>query len=410
MKPLVLVGLFLVLFTLSVHAQAMQVDSISTDPSVVSPGQTFTLIAYLTNATVAASKDVKATLDLSADSTDTSFPFSIEPTDSLARNLGAVPGFSTIQVKYQIQVDPSALDGSYSVVMRVADSTGLGGTLTFPVEISVRQPILTIIDASPSLVKTGETVSMDITLKNTGSSSAYDIRVSLKEDRTVTSTGAIVERTILPLGAASAYTPLLAPGAITVVRIPILITPNAESKPTFVPVTLDFTDSSKEEYTSTDYIGLKVTSEPALDAIVSDSVPVLVPGKTSRLSIDLFNQGLGPAKFVTATITSDFFTAPQTEYFIGTIESDDFDTITLDAAVLSFTSTGEHPLTIVVRAKNEYGDPISFTKTINATVYGSVPSVNGGDSPFPLIVIALIIIVGIWWFRFRKPKNGNGKK
>lgn len=401
-------------FSVSVHAQAMQVDSISTDPTIIAPGQTFTLYAYLTNSTSTPARDVQAILDLGQDTTDTSFPFSIEPTDSLVRALGTVPGFSTVQVKYQIRVDPSALDGSYSIVLRATDFTGSGGTLTFPIEIASRQPILTIIQATPSLVKSGETVSMEITLKNTGSSPAYDIRVALKEDRTVTSTGVVVNRTILPLGAASAYTAQLGAGEIAIVHIPILITPSAESKPTFVPVTLDYTDSSKVEYTSTDYIGLKVSSEPALDAIISNSTPVLVPGKKSKLSIDLFNQGLGPAKFVTAAISADFLDAPQKEFFIGTIESDDFDTVILDATVSSSISQGEHPITIQVMAKNEYGDPISFTKTLNANVYASAPSTNGNDSSLPFLFIIAVIVILVWWFRFRKQPskngNGNGKK
>jgi len=410
MKQLVLVGLFLFLFGLSVHAQAMQVDSISTDPSVVSPGQTFTLIAYLTNATVTTSQSVTATLDLREDATDTEFPFSIEPTDSLTRNLGTVPGFSTIQVKYQIRVDSSALDGTYPVTLRVKDSSGIGGTLTFPVEISGRQPILTIIDASPSLVKSGDTFSMQVTLKNTGSSPAFDIRVSLKEDRTVTSTGAVVERTILPLGAASAYASQLSPSDFVVLNIPILVSPSAESKPTFVPVTLDYTDSAKTEYTSTDFIGLKVSSEPILDVIVADAEPVLVPGATSKLTIDLFNQGLGPAKFVTVSVSSSFFTAPQTEFFIGTIESDDFDSIILDASLLSDAPVGENSMVVKVSATNEYGDPISLTKTLSTTVYRSLPNGNGGDSPLGIILILALIAGGVWWFRFRKPKNGAGKK
>lgn len=412
MKQFLAMVFFLAIFSVSVHAQAMQVDSISTDPSSVSPGQTFTLYAYLTNTASATSKDVQAILDLGVDSTDTSFPFSIEPTDSLVRNLGTVPGFSTVQVKYQIRVDPSALDGTYSIVLRATDSTGSGGTLTYPIEIASRQPILTILEATPSLVKSGETVSMQITLKNTGSSPAYDIRVSLKEDRTVTSTGVVVDRTILPLGAASAYTPQLGSGEVITINLPILIAPTAESTPTFVPVTLDYTDSSKTEYTSTDYMGLKVSAEPVLDAIVSDAVPLLVPGKTSKLTIDLFNQGLGPAKFVTVNVSADFLGAPQKEFFIGTIESDDFDSVILDATVSPSLSPGDYPIVITVFAKNEYGDPIPFTKTLTATVYASVPNGNGGDSPLGLIIVLAIIAVGVWWFRFRKPsvKNGNGKK
>jgi hypothetical protein len=410
MKQWIILGLFLLTLSVSVHAQATQVDSISTSPATVAPGQTFTLYAYITNAASASAKDVQTILDLGSDSTDTSFPFSIEPTDTLTRNLGVVPGFSTVQVKYQIRVDPSALDGSYDVVLRTLDSTGNGGTLTYPVEISARQPILTIIDVSPSAVYAGSTSSLEVTLKNTGSSPAYDIRLSVKEDRTITSAGTVVERTILPSGAASSYTPILDAGEVVVVNLPLLINPSAESKPTFVPITLDYLDSAKNTYESTDYLGLKVSAEPLLDAIYADATPVLVPSKTSKLSIDLFNQGLGPAKFVVATIASDDFTFDQSQFFIGTIESDDFDSIIVNATPKSGVSVGEHPIRVSVLAKNEYGDPLTLVKEVAVPVFASVPTGNGGDSPLGLILLLVLAGVAVWWFRFRKPKNGASKK
>ncbi|MBM3282379.1 MAG: hypothetical protein FJY86_03505 [Candidatus Diapherotrites archaeon] len=410
MKQWIIFGLFLALLNVSVHAQATQVDSISTSPATVAPGQTFTLYAYITNMASATAKDVQAILDLGADSTDTSFPFSIEPTDTLSRNLGVVPGFSTVQVKYQVRVDPSALDGSYDVVLRTLDSTGNGGTLASSVEIAARQPILTIIDVSPSVVYAGSTSSLEVTLKNTGSSPAYDIRLSVKEDRTVTSAGTVVERTILPSGAASSYTSILGAGEVVTVNMPLLINPSAESKPTFVPITLDYLDSAKNTYESTDYLGLKVSAEPLLDAIYADASPVLVPGKTSKLSIDLFNQGLGPAKFAVASIASDDFTFDQSQFFIGTIESDDFDSIIVNATPKSGVSAGEHSIRVSVLAKNEYGNPLTLVKEVAVPVFASVPNGNGGDSPLGLIVLLVLAGVAVWWFRFRKPKNGASKK
>lgn len=410
MKQWIVLGLFLVMLGVGVHAQATQVDSISTSPELVAPGQTFTLYAYISNTASATAKDVQAILDLGADSTDTSFPFSIEPTDTLVRDLGVVPGFATVQVKYQIRVDPSALDGSYDIVLRTLDSTGSGGTLTFPIEIAAREPILTVIDVSPSLVYAGSTSSLKVMLKNTGSSPAYDIRLSVKEDRTVTSGGTVVERTIIPSGAASSYAASLGAGDVITINVPLLINPSAESKPTFVPITLEYYDSAKNAYESTDYLGLKVTSEPALDAIYADSAPVLVPGKISKLTIDLFNQGLGPAKFVTAVLSGENFSFDQTEFFIGTIESDDFDSVIVNATPSSSLAPGDYPVELRVSAKNEYGDPITFTKTLSVPVYASVPNGNGGDSPIGIIVLVLLAAVAIWWFRFRKPKNGAGKK
>ncbi len=411
MKKVFLVSIFLALFAVSVYAQTVQVDSISADPSPVIPGQTFTLYAYLTNVSSIPAKGVQATLVLGQDSTDTSFPFSIEPTDTLTRELGTVPGFATVQVKYQIQVDSQALDGIYPIVLNVTDSVGSGGgTLTYNVNVVSRKPILSIIQATPTFVKAGETVTIQLTYKNTGSSPAFDILAGLTEDRTVTSGGVIVERNIIPLGAAFAYASTLGVGDTTTISIPLLINPASESKPTFVPITLTYYDSNKTQYTSTDFIGLKVSAEPILNVLTAEAEPLLVPGKLSRLAIDVYNVGLGPAKFVTASVQVDFLAAPQKQFFIGTIESDDFDTLFLDGVVSSSISPGDHPVTVTITAKNEYGDPITVTQILNAKVYSSSAANGNGSEGFPLwIIVLVLVVIGYWWFKMRKPK-ATGKK
>jgi hypothetical protein len=407
---LILLFGLLVLFPL-VHAQVVTVASYNVDPSPVIPGQTFTLYAYVYNNNGVFAKNVVFTLELGEGTGDTSFPFSIEPTDTLTRSLGGIPAYTTVQVQYKIQVSPDALDGAYTLNLKAAEQGKSGGILPVSIQVLSRKPILSIIQSIPTIVGTGQMDSIQLTIKNTGSSPAVDVLVSLKEDRTVTSTGTIVERDIVPLGASSQYIAQLGVNNTTVVNVPILVNPSATSKPYFVPVTLTYYDENKTSYSTTDYVGLKVVGGPNLEAIAADAEPLLVPGKPSRLTIDLFNNGLGPAKFVQARVQSDFFSIPTQDFFIGTIESDDFDSLVLDGVVSPSVAPGEYLVNVSLFYKNEFGDVTQIGKSVNVRVYSpsEVPSSNG-ENGFPLWIIAIVILgIGYWWFRLRKPTNGNGK-
>ncbi len=409
MKHILLLLVALTLFLSTAHA--LQVTSYNVEPSPVLPGQTFTLYAYVYNETTSVAKDAQFILILGKNSQDTAYPFSIEPTDSIVRNLGNIPAFTTVQVQYQVTVNPSATDGIYTIQLLADSASGGGGKLEVPILIFTRTPVLTIVQSSPSTALVGETVNLQLTLKNMGVSPAYDIVVSLAEDRTVTSTGVVVERSIVPLGSASTFVGDLTIGDTKTITVPVSISPTATSKAYFVPVTIDYYDSNHSVYSSTDYIGLKVSGEPELNAYPSDATPLPQAGKASRLSIDIFNTGLGPAKFVTASVSSDVFTSNQSDYFIGTIESDDFDTIIIDSLVSSSVSPGMYPVSVIINYKNEYGDVQSFTKEVQMKVYssGEANGGNGDSSPLPLIVGILVVAGLIWWFRFRKPANGKGK-
>lgn len=406
---LVLVGLIL----LASFSHALSISSVNVDPSPVIPGQAFTLYAYVTNDLPIPAKDVVFELQLSENAADTPFPFSIEPSDTLTRSLGDIPGFQTVQVQYRVRVDPVALDAEYNMVLFAHEAgTPAGATLATSIEVSARAPVLTIVQSTPSFAASGETVSLALTVKNTGSSPAQDVLISLQEDRTVTSGGVVVERSVIPLGAATAYIGSIPAGESATVIIPVQVNPDVQSKAVFVPVTLDFYDNSKTSFSTTNYIGMKISGEPELNGYVSEYDPLLAPGKTSRVTIDLFNTGLGPAKFAVVNVSSDKLSFTQTQFFIGTIESDDFDSITLDAAASADLMPGTYPVEMNIEFKNEFGNVKSLRKTLSFRVYAAseVASANGGDFPlFPLLAV-IIIVLGVWYFRFRKPKNGNGKR
>lgn len=408
MKNWIWIALMIMGLALTVHAQGVSVSSYNVDPSPVIPGQTFTLYGYVYNNTGVPAQNVQFELQLGADVTDTSFPFSIEPTDSLVRNIGTIAPYQTAQVKYQIRVDPSAFEGAYTINLRAFSPNDAGAILPVTINVKIRKPVLSIVNSTPTEVGIGNSSVLNVTIRNTGSSSAQNILLRLKEDRTVTSTGVVVERGIIPLGASSTYLDELAVGGVASFSIPILVDPAAISKPYFVPVTLEYYDSNKTLYTSTDYIGLKVSGEPELGLLLSETTPLPSPGKESRIVLDIFNTGLGPAKFITASVDADFLSFSPTQSFIGTIESDDFDSIILDAVVLPSTQSGEHMVNVTLSYKNEFGDPAIFTQAVPIRVYNAseIPNGNGGFD-FTWIILLALIGGGYWWFKLRKPKNGK---
>lgn len=410
---ILLITLAILAFSGFAHAQGVSISSYNVDPSPVSPGQSFTLYAYVNNNTPTPVSNVVFTLDLSATSEDTSFPFSLEPTDTLTRNLGTIPAFTTVQVQYTVLVSPEALDGAYTLrLFAMPEGSSAGATLDAVVNIVSRAPVISITQSSPTTAQIGETLSLQLTIKNTGSSRAHDIQVGLAEDRTVTTGGTVIERDIVPLGASVVFVPSLDAGQTTTVTLPVQVNPSASSRAYFIPIDVTFFDSADAANTITTTIGLKVAGDPQLDTYVSESDPLAQPGHMARVTIDLFNTGLGPAKFVTVTFpSSDVVSMSQSQYFIGTIESDDFDSVVADATFAN-VSPGMHSFPIQIAYKNEFGESKTLSKNVDIRVYSSseVSSTTGGDSPVPLVLAILVIGGLIWWFRFRKPKNGNGAK
>jgi hypothetical protein len=406
MNRKILVGLFLLAFAIA--GNALSISSYSMDPSPAIPGQTMTLYAYIYNDTSVSVDNVVFSLQLGENTTDTSYPFSIEPTDTLTRELGALKPYQTVQVQYRIGIAPDALDGDYRINLKAARGgiKSEGATKEVTVQILARKPIVSIVSSTPTEVGIGNSTSLGITIRNTGSSPAYDILLSIEEDRTVTSAGTVVERYIVPLGASSVYVDQLGVGESRTINMPILIDPSAVSKPYFLPVSVDYYDSSKTEYTGTDYLGLKVLGKPQLGLLLSEADPLPVPGKPSKITIDMFNTGLGPAKFITAKVNADFISIPTNEFFIGTIESDDFDSIVLDSVVSSSVSPGDRTISVVLDYKNEFGDPETKSYSVPIHVYSAseVPDGNGGFD-FTLLLIAVVIAGAVWWFKFRKPKK-----
>ncbi len=393
------------------HAQAIQVSNVNVDPNPVIPGQFFTIYATVTNAAGANANDVVVNLDLRPNNALTTYPFFLPLVDSPLRNIGALPSFQSAQVQYRVLVDSQAVDGMYAVSLGASQRNQSGGKLEFTIQVVNRKPVLSIISVSPTEVRVGQSQVLELMIRNISSSPARDITIGVSEERTVTSTGVVVERDIIPLGAAFVYLPELDADDSASINLSLLISPTASSKASFVPIKMSFYDSNKTLHAQTDYIGLKVSAEPELGVSVAEySVPP-VSGKVGKVIVDMFNTGLGAAKFLSVQVKADWIDLSKKDFFIGTVESDDFDSITLEGKVSDSVSPGMQTAVVTLTYQNAFGDVQTVEKSVPVRIFSTseVATQNGNGFPLVQVIIVILVVVGIWYFRFRKPVNGNGK-
>jgi len=95
-----------------------------------------------------------------------------------------------------------------------------------------------------------------------------------------------------------------------------------------IPYTLQY-EINGETKTRTGTIGLRVRASPDLVFSISTENPVV--GQRGKITLKIINKGFSDARFVSVTALSDGFTIlSDSQEYIGTIDSDDFETATFD--------------------------------------------------------------------------------
>ena len=164
-----------------------------------------------------------------------------------------------------------------------------------------------------------------------------------------------------------------------------------------IPYTLSYkvNDESKEE---TGTIGITVKGNPDLGITASLDNPVI--NKQGKVNLKIINKGFGDARFVTLTSDSSGMTfLSETEIYIGTISSDDFETASYD---VMFKKTNP---TINVQVEYVDFDNKKVVKEFDVplTVYSQEKAKELGiikPNRIPLY-IGIIVVIIILWFVYR---------
>lgn len=401
---LILIALALV-FPAAFATSNLVVDSVNYTPSPAIPGQYLELWAHLKNNSTYTAENAVFQLNLKdLFKAGTNFPFSLESGDSAIQNLGKIAPYQTVTVKYKIRVEPNALNGDYTFDLIYGEEGRLEGKYQLTVKVLNRKPDLEITNVIPDSIAPGQSAELELVIENIGTEKATGVVVGVNEDRTVTSTGVVVERNIIPVGAAVVSVGDIDAGKTEKIKIRVGANPGAELKIYTVPITMRYRDSNGTTLTETAYIGLKVSQEAELDAVVSGEEPLAMPGVVSELKIDLFNGGVGSAQYLVVEISSEAGEFETTKNFIGTLEADDFDSFKAKIKLKGDVQPGMQPLHLKFSYKNKFGEPKIVEKDLMFKVYsaGEVQALAGQGPDIWFYIVILIVLFFAGRFAYRR--------
>ena len=400
MKKILILFALIAFLSASAFAGNLTVESAYYTPNPAEPGKTFDLTLNIKNDGLDTSTNTKVYVE-------TESPFFFGTNEKATNSYGTISSYQNFLATFTVSTEKTALDGIYELKIHLIDSKSNSDKIV-PVSINVlaRKPQIELIESSLTEVNLGQTQELKLKVKNIGSSKAINVLVGFDEDRTVTSTGVIVERNIISLGSTRALIDELNVNEEKEISLKIAVNSSSELKAYNLPVKIIFRDENRAEYSLTRYIGLNVVQKPELDLTVNEIKPKFYPGSSNDLIIDIFNSGLANAKNIVVKVESEIFEEIDLEkVFIGSLDSDDFDSFTVKPILKKTIEPGTYIVKVSTYFKSENGNQIQLVKEFNVKVY-SASEISGNGNAFgwvlPLIVIIIIVIVGFWFFKLRK--------
>lgn len=169
-----------------------------------------------------------------------------------------------------------------------------------------------------------------------------------------------------------------------------------------VPYTLTY-KINNTSHTKQGTFSLTIEGNPEL--VYSATVETPVVGQQGKIILKIINKGFGDAKFVSLIINPNGYTLlSDSENYIGTISSDDFETINLDVIFKNQNPT----LNAQIEYKDFNNKKVTKDITIPLTVYTREKAIELGiikQSYTLYYVIGAIVLFVVWMIRRRIKKK-----
>lgn len=166
-------------------------------------------------------------------------------------------------------------------------------------------------------------------------------------------------------------------------------------------------EENGDEVKQSGTLGIVVSAEPEIEIVANTQNSII--GQQGNLDIRVINKGLADARFVSLVVESEdiIFISENSEY-IGTIDSDDFETTSFDAIYNSkFPS-----ITVKLTYKDFNNEEQQVIETKSLRVYSSEEAIEKGilkkNNASTYVGIVLLLLVA--WIAYRKIKRRNKKK
>ena len=340
-------------------------------------------------------RDEEFTVGISLENCGTQVPeditfmiFSIPPDIIVTEDLVAyIPKFvykdSERQLRYHMRTTPDATPGPHLIKMKLTYGTGdVQRTAYYEVEVIVTgehaEPRISSVSTDPEYIYAGDTVDLDLEIKNFGDSIAKSVEVYLEHDFK-----GITGSTLGALAANDTQT--------------ALFKFKANNSGTFeIPVIIEYEDDygvQKDEYD----IQITVLDKKGSLNLASVKVDPVLPYVDDTVELTMRIENSGDRTINSIRVYADHPFQGLKESFIGTLDPDED-----GPAVITFVAdqSGEFEIPVTITYIDDFGEEQVETK-VNVIVMER----NGGAGTIIIVLLLLVIIGGLAYNNYRTKKS-----
>jgi hypothetical protein len=371
----------LIVAPLAAANPSLTVTPSSTDPTPITAGDTATIYVKLQNTGTTPAEDATITYD------GHRYFELLQPSDEekTVRLLGAK---EDLTLAYEVSVQEEAAAATYNLPFTITAAND-DATLKQDVEITVEpdRPTLHIetVTTTPSPLQPGQQGSVTMTVANEGHRALQNIDVTMDVENTP----------FLAVGQTNTErVSSIERGGEREITFPVATNPGTSSDLYSLPFTLTFDDTTGSTTEKTVQTGVRIGAEPELAATLSET-DITQETMQGDVSLNIVNNGLADVKLLKADLKPhpSYETTSASSYYIGDIESDDFD-------VISFTAEAQNA-SLTVPVELTYRTAFNEERTTERVVSYTLPQGSTSTSYTLYIIVVLVVAVGIWWYRRR---------
>ncbi|MEK6889912.1 MAG: hypothetical protein AABX35_01865 [Nanoarchaeota archaeon] len=163
-----------------------------------------------------------------------------------------------------------------------------------------------------------------------------------------------------------------------------------------IPYTLKYNFNNSDK-TSSGTIGVRIFSQPDLTFSLSTETPVI--GSKGKIELKIVNKGFSDARFLSVNAISNGFTLlSESNSYIGTVSSDDFETVSFDVIFNNQFPTFD----AIVEYTDFNNQKVSKSLSIPIEVYSvekaqQLGIIQKSNVPFYVGIVVLLIVIWIVW-------------
>jgi len=274
------------------------------------------------------------------------------------------------------------------------------GILAISIILASFASALTISSINPSEISPGEEKLITIKVRNNLGEDVSDVSLNL----------IFANNPFIPVGSSEDQIDEILDGDSESFKIKIKASNDAKPGDYDIAYTLSYKNNKGVVQQETGTIGFIVTGDPSLGFVLIKSNPIV--GQKGSITLKIVNSGFGDAKFSSVKIIpSGYSVLTEDSVYIGTIESDDFETASFDVIF----SANVNLVSFVVDYTDFNNEKITKMVNLPLNVYTRDEALRLGiiqKSNTALYAIVVIVVIVLWivyrrWKKARKLKKSK---